>query len=257
MPETSSERFSMLDQRTQTSNDNAYSAEMESYFARSLGGNVDKLRNFTKFVPRQTLTAFLAKHEVFREVLPVHGHLIECGVHLGGGLMTWAQLSAIYEPMNHTRRVVGFDTFEGFTGLHPNDHGDNMDAAHEGGLATHAEDDILEAVRLYDTNRHIGHIPRVELVVGDAIQTIPAYIADNRHLVVAMLYLDFDLYEPTKAALEHFLPRMPRGAVLVFDELNIKGWPGETLAVLEEVGLSNLRIRRYPFATQISYAVLE
>ena len=35
-----------------------------------------------------------------------------------------------------------------------------------------------------------------------------------------MLYLDFDLYAPTKAALETFLPRMPKGAILAFDELN-------------------------------------
>jgi Macrocin-O-methyltransferase (TylF) len=257
MRQPSNERFSMLDDRSQTENDRSYSVEMEAYFGRSLGGNMDKLRNFAKFVPRQALTVFLAKHEIFQDVLRVHGHILECGVHLGGGLMTWAQLSAIYEPMNHTRRVVGFDTFEGFPQVHDKDRGDSMDVAREGGLATHAEEDVLEAVRLYDLNRHIGHIPRVALVTGDATRSIPTYVANNPHLVVAMLYLDFDLYEPTRAALEHFLPRMPRGGVLVFDELNEKAWPGETLAVLETVGLSNLRIKRFPFATQVSYAVLE
>ena len=48
-----------------------------------------------------------------------------------------------------------------------------------------------------------------------------------------MLFLDFDLYEPTRVALEHFLPRMPNGAVLAFDELDNPLWPGETLAMLE------------------------
>jgi hypothetical protein len=50
---------------------------------------------------------------------------------------------------------------------------------------------------------------------------------------------------------------MPKGAVLAFDELNQAQWPGETQAVMETVGLRNLRIKRFPFAPQISFAVLE
>ena len=97
----------------------------------------------------------------------------------------------------------------------------------------------------------------MELVVGDAMKTIPEYLQKNPHLVVAMLYLDFDLYEPTKLAIETFLPRMPKGAVLVFDELNQSQWPGETLAVMDTIGLRNLQIQRFPFTPQLSFAVLE
>jgi hypothetical protein len=218
---------------------------------------MDKLRHFTKFVPRQALAKFLAKHALFHHVLGVHGHIIECGVFLGDGLMTWAQLSAIYEPVNHIRRIVGFDTFTGFPELTEKDRGDNQDHAVPGGLATHAYDDLMECLELYDLNRPLGHIPRVELVVGDAMQTIPEYVRKNPHVVVAMLYLDFDLYEPTKLALETFLPRMPKGAVLAFDELGQAQWPGETVAVMETIGLRNLKIRRFPFTPQLSYAVLE
>lgn len=125
------------------------------------------------------------------------------------------------------------------------------------GLPLHAYDDLRECVRLYDLNRFIEHIPRVELVVGDAMQTIPEYVENNPHLVVAMLYLDFDLYEPTKMAIETFLPRMPKGSILAFDELNQESWPGETMAVLETVGLRNLRIERFPFTPQLSFAVLD
>ena len=125
------------------------------------------------------------------------------------------------------------------------------------GLPLHAYDDLRECVRLYDLNRFIEHIPRVELVVGDAMQTIPEYVENNPHLVVAILYLNFDLYEPTKMAIETFLPRMPKGSILAFDELNQESWPGETMAVLETVGLRNLRIERFPFTPQLSFAVLD
>jgi hypothetical protein len=104
-------------------------------------------------------------------------------------------------------------------------------------------------------NRPVGHIPRV--VKGDALQTIPTYVDDNKHLVVAMLYLDFDLYEPTKKAIETFLPRMPKGAIVAFDELNQSSWPGETLAVLDSVGIRNLRIRRLLETPALSYAILD
>jgi hypothetical protein len=74
--------------------------------------------------------------------------------------------------------------------------------------------------------------------------------------VVSLLYLDVDLYEPTKVALETFVPRMPRGAVIVFDELNAQMFSGETLAVNDVIGLQNLRIERFPFDSYVSYCVL-
>jgi len=252
------EIYSMLNPEHQTERDLAYSNALNKYFGKSIGTNVDKLRNFTKYVPRQTLTTFLAKHALFQNVLNIHGYIIECGVFLGAGLMTWAQLSAIYEPVNHVRRIVGFDTFEGFVDISEKDLSQNsLEFKKKGGLATNAYDDLQECIRLYDLNRPIGHIPRVELVAGDATKTMPEYIQKNKHSVVAMLYLDFDLYDPTKVALETFLPLMPKGAVIAFDELNQIAWPGETQAVLEVVGLRKLRIQRFPYASALSYAVLE
>jgi len=257
MVEKNEKQFSISESHVQTEKECEYAMRMEDYFACSLGTNMDRLRNFTKFVPRQTLSTFLAKHAIFQKVIGIHGYIIECGVFLGGGLMTWAQLSSIYEPANHVRRVVGFDTFTGFPGIHTKDKADNSGSAVEGGFAADAYEDLQECIRLYDLNRPIGHVPRVDLVVGNAVQTIPEYVRNTRHLVVALLYLDFDLYEPTKAAIETFLPRMPKGAILAFDELNSAGWPGETQAVLETVGLRNLRIERSPFTSGISFAVLD
>ena len=51
---------------------------------------------------------------------------------------------------------------------------------------------------------------------------------------MSLLYLDFDLYEPTKCA----FPRMPKGAVVAFDELNHAAWPGETMALLDTLGIA-------------------
>jgi hypothetical protein len=66
-----------------------------------------------------------------------------------------------------------------------------------------------------------------------------------------------DLYEPTKAALEHFLPRMPKGAVLAFDELDNPIWPGETTALLEKLNVNRLKIQRLEWDPYIGYVVIE
>ena len=106
-------------------------------------------------------------------------------------------------------------------------------------------------------NRSIGHIPKVILVKGDIRETLPTYLEENPHTVVSLLHLDMDVYEPTKLAIELLMPRMPKGAIIFFDELNDDRWPGETLAVLDTIGLKNLRIERFAFDASISFAVIE
>ena len=127
----------------------------------------------------------------------------------------------------------------------------------KGGYDVNSFNNLKKCIELFDSNRFINHIPKIELVKGDAKKTIPKYIKDNPHLIVSLLYLDLDLYEPTKIALHNFMPRMPKGSIIVFDEINVDQWPGETLAVLDEIGISNLRIERFEFAPLISYAVIE
>ena len=227
-----------------------------SLFTEASGTVLDKLQTFSRFVPRQAIATFLARQQLFNLVQNVHGHIVECGVFRGAGLFSWAQFSSIYEPYNHTRRIVGFDSFSGFPSLSEQD-GDSSDLPykHVGGLTANARQEIEMSIKTFDKNRLISQIPRIELVEGDATRSIPKYLKDNKHLVVALLYLDFDLYEPTKVAIETLWPRMPKGAVLAFDELNQKQWPGETLAVMDTIGIGSLEIKRFDFNPQISYAI--
>ena len=50
---------------------------------------------------------------------------------------------------------------------------------------------------------------------------------------------------------------MPKGSIIAFDEINAEEWPGETLAVMDELGIGNLRIKRFEIGSLISYAVIE
>jgi Macrocin-O-methyltransferase (TylF) len=230
---------------------------VERVFANSAGSLSEKLDAFPKFATRQAIAKFLARYEIFNQILNVNGSIIECGVLHGGGLLTFAKLSSIMEPTNHTRKIIGFDTFSGFPSVHEADRQGNSSHLQTGGLKGSTRQDVQAAVDLYDLNRPLQHIQKVELVEGDLAKTGPQYLKENPHLVVALLYLDVDLYEPTKIALETFVPRMPKGAIIAFDELNAKMFPGETVAVDEVLGLKNLRISRFPFDSYISFAILE
>jgi hypothetical protein len=215
-----------------------------------------KLENFPKYVRRQHLKRFLAMYEVFKLALPVKGSVVECGVFRGFGLMTWAKLSTILEPENLTRRIYGFDTFEGFPSVHPKDQ-NSVTRNAIGDLQAHSYDELLELIQEYDRDRFLGHLPKVELIKGDLTKTIPEFLISHPHLVVSLLFLDCDLYEPTRAAIEHFVPRMPKGAILAFDELDNPIWPGETLALLESLGISKLRLQRVEWDPYIAFAQIE
>jgi len=234
-----------------------YRSDLEKYYSKSLGSNVEKLQNFAKYVPTQDLRKFICRYELFKKILHVHGSVVECGVLYGGGLMTWAQLSEILEPLNHTRNIIGFDTFSGFELLSDKDKTGTASQGKKGGLAIDSYDDLLESIKLYDESRFLSHIQKVKLVKGDVKDTLAKYIEKNPHLVVSLLWLDFDIYEPTVVALKQLVPRIPKGGIIAFDELNHEVWPGETIAVMEEIGLNNLRIQRFPFGGTMSYAVIE
>ncbi len=215
-----------------------------------------KLQNFPKYVRRQHLKRFLAMYELFKLVLPVKGSVVECGVFRGFGVMTWAKLSAILEPENLTRRIYGFDTFQGFPTVGDKDRsGFATPVVGELSASSHAE--LLQLIEEYDRDRFLGHLPKVELIAGDLTKSAPAFIQSHPHVVVSLLFIDCDLYEPTRAALSAFLPRMPKGAIVAFDELDNPIWPGETLAALENDLLTGLRLRRLEWDPYIAYAVIE
>ena len=216
-----------------------------------------KMENFPKYVKRQNLTRFLAMYEIFKLIVDVKGSIVECGVNHGFGIMAWSKFSAIIEPVNLTRRIYGFDTFEGFPSISNADMSANSDHVKVGDLAVNSMEEILQLAEIQDKTRFLGHIPKIELIKGDAIKTIPKFISDNPHVLISLLFLDFDLYEPTKVALEKLVPRMPKGAVIAFDELDNPLWPGETQVMLEFCKDNKLRIQRLPFDPYIGYAIID
>ena len=239
-----------------TEKENAAGKAVAGIFDNNPEGTEIKLENFTKYVRRIYLKRFLVMYEIFKLAMPVKGSIIECGVFRGFGIMGWAKLSTILEPENLTRRIYGFDTFTGFPLLSDKDES-LYTSSKVGDFQTDSYEEIQSLLKEYDNDRFLGHIPKVELIRGDITVTIPKFVTEHPHLIVSLLFMDADLYEPTKTAIEYFLPRMPKGAIIAFDELDNPIWPGETQAICDSLGLNNLRLRRLEWDPYIAFATID
>ena len=77
-----------------------------------------KLNNLNKTVltsSRQTLSRILYYNEIYKQILKKPGVIMEFGIEYGSTVSLLSKLRGIYEPYNYSRKVIGFDTFKGFT----------------------------------------------------------------------------------------------------------------------------------------------
>ena len=205
------------------------------------------------FSDRQTLTTALTRIDLFRKVLDVQGAIVECGVHKGNSLFLYNHLSTILESYNFNRKIIGFDTFEGFQSISDKDD-QNLKASD---FADTSYDLLKDWSLLHSQNRAVSHIEKIELIKGDATKTIPKFVNENPHLIIALLYLDFDIYAPTKVALEHLLPLVPKGGIIGLDEVNCKKWEGETIALKESLSINTIKLKKFYYDPWTSYYVVD
>lgn len=219
--------------------------------------NNEKLANVGIFQKRQDLTKQLFFNEIYREILKVHGSIFEFGVRWGQNLVTLNNLRGIYEPYNYSRKIVGFDTFEGFPNV------DSKDGKHESiqkgafSVTNNYEEFLGKILQYHETEAPLGHIQKNSLIKGDATITLKNYLDSHPETVIAFAYFDFDIYEPTKKCLELIQPYLTKGSIIGFDELNDPQFPGETVALRETLGLQNVRLKRNQFSGIQSYFIVE
>lgn len=215
------------------------------------------LAHLPLFLTRSSLAHILFMNDLYRQALSVHGDILEFGTRWGRNLALFLTLRNIHEPHNYTRRVVGFDTFEGFASLSAQDGRDAI--LKDGNLAVSAswETSLADLLRQHEALAPRPGLQRFELVKGDVCETFPAWLERHPESLVALAYFDMDIYRPTREALEALLPRLTRGSVIGFDELCLEAFPGETVALREVLDLSRHRLIRSPYSGNQSYIVFE
>lgn len=196
----------------------------------------------------------LFRINIYNLIKDLKGSIVELGTFKGNNLMLFYHLMLTLEPTNYEDKIIGFDTFKGFTNINKklDDKGvfkkdfSNTDFAF-----------LKELILVNKSNDIIKHIDKVTLVKGDAVKTIPKFCKSNKALIVKLLYLDCPIYKPTIVALKNIYPLMPKGSVIAFDELGMEKWRGETIAFKEFFKNKKLKINKFYFEPSASYIIKE
>ncbi len=215
------------------------------------------LSNLGLFLNSKNLSRILFMNHLYQQVIDAQGIVIEFGVRWGQNTSLMAALRGIYEPFNRHRKIVGFDTFKGFPAISEKDGKSKLMRVGVDSVTEKYVDYLAKVMELQEKDNPQAHIKKFELIAGDAVIEIDKYLSKHPETIIALAYFDFDLYEPTRKCLEAIRPCLIKGSVLGFDELNDPDSPGETLALMETFGLNNVRLKRYPYASRVSYFVLE
>jgi hypothetical protein len=142
----------------------------------------------------------------------IEGDFAELGVWKGNSAAILADFAA-----KSDKRLFLFDTFSGFDSR--DFVGVDQNRRHE--FADTSIDFVRETV---------GHPQVTTYLQGFFPDSITEEV---RQRTFALAHIDCDLYEPMKAALDFFYPRMPKGGMLILHDYSSGVWPGATRAIDE------------------------
>ena len=187
------------------------------------------------------LAKMLAHYELYKTIVGLPGHVVECGVYKGASFLRFATFREILESP-HSRKMIGFDAF----GRFPDD---NEDANNKSFVRRFSEEggDGISRESLVEVLAYKG-FDNCELIEGDICRTVPQYVLDHSELKIALLHVDVDVYQPTKVILEQLFGRVVQGGLVVFDDYGTVA--GETRAIdefLENTGRARL-IEKLPIS---------
>ena len=236
----------LFDGRKNFSADNDIEGMLDRHFEIHNISKRDIWRNFSLYTRRVFLKRFLAHYDFFKKTIDLPGDIVELGVYRGASLLSWANFMEIRNMGDRHKRVIGFDNFKGFGEMDAKDGKEAPDVGKKtGGFNSGTfEDELKDAIRIFDADRFIPYKPRIALIKGDIEKTVPEYVEQNPGLRISLLHFDADLYRPTLIALQHLWPRVVPGGMVLFDEYGIPPWEGESKAVDEFFAGQNIRIKR-------------
>jgi hypothetical protein len=208
-------------------------------------------RSLGLFLRGSLLARIFAIRELYEKILMKPGIVVDLGTWRGQTAVLCENLRAILEPLHFNRRIVCFDTFQGYCGFSQQDkttelHKDGTYRVEPG----YAE--YLNALLvLHEKNNAMGHNHGKHRVVqGDCRIMLPQYLSENPHEVIALAFFDLNSFEPTEAAFHQIYERLIPGGIVGFWQLTRSSIPAEgkvyNTSILNRVSHSIYRTQFYP-----------
>jgi hypothetical protein len=215
------------------------------------------LYNWPRYVRTHEITRFICFYEIYKLIQNIHGSIFQCGVLEGNTLFSFAHLVENFEFRNYTRKIYAFDTFG---------KGDYKKITKEDGIYTTPKGggyvissyaDLKKSVELFNNSKIFNQFKGIELYQGNAAITVPNLLKKNRGIIIAALNLQISSYNVEKKILQAAWPRIPKGGTVHCASLGFEESPGPGQMMDEALGISNIRIKRFSFATKPSVIIKE
>ena len=229
--------------------------ELKSYFDYLINYMPDDqlLKNLGLFQDRITIGDLLFIFELYKKQQNIHGVIAEFGVRWGKNLSLLIALRGIIEPHNHIRKIIGFDTFSGLTGTSSFDGKDSRVNPGEFSTGKEYASILKKILHAQEQKCPIPQIDKNEIIIGDVRDTLDKYLDTHPETIFSMIYFDMDIYEPTKYVLEKIKPHICKGTIIGFDEACNEKFPGETIAILEQLDLAKYSLQHLPYSANASF----
>lgn len=217
-----------------------------------------KVEALPLFLNTHDFWRILGFHYLYQQILDVHGDIYEFGVGHGRDLNILSCLRQMLEP-NVPRRFIGFDTF---TGVPEGDIAEiDGEKAEPGYCAPNVTPQeyiqFLEAVLVSHNPTHPSSDGSVfDIAVGRVQDTLPTYL-DEHQGAIALAFIDLTVYDPTRFVMEAIKDRLPKGAILAFNQFYTPAWQHEARALREVFGLRAGLLRRNPYHRYWGHLVIE
>lgn len=237
--------------------ENELSQKIEKLFKECPIPNDQILSNLGLFLHRRDLSRILFMDHIYKLIVDIPGIVIDFGTRWGSNMAIFSALRGIYDPIHMQRKIVGFDTFKGFPEISKKDGNTEVMGIGRVSVPENYEKYLQQVLDFHDQVEPLGHIKQYEICKGDVNKKLPEFLKKHPETIIGLAFFDLNLYSPTKNCLKAIKPRLIKGSVLAFDELNDQTCPGETLALLEIFGLNNIRPKRLPGVSRTSYFVFE
>jgi hypothetical protein len=245
----------------QSEKDKLFWNEFESISVKYPHSQLHYQTHWPVYTKRILFTRFLAHYELFKMTLDLPGSIVELGVSRGVSFFSFHKFLEIFLPMDTSKRVYGFDSFEGLTDFNEKDgnsSSDDLTDKRTGGWSSESvEGELFELTNLFNKDNVLAR-ERSRLIKGRVQDSLPTFIAETPGLRINLLHFDMDLYEPTKYALEQLWDLVVPGGVIVFDEYGLPPWGGEATALDEFCRERNIKINLRKFGwclTPTAYCV--
>jgi hypothetical protein len=215
-------------------------------------------RNPGLFLRSPLLARIIALNNCYKRIIDIPGAVLDLGCWWGQNSVLFENFRSIYEPFNKQRKIIAFDTFEGYTNWTDKDKKSEVLNQNTYSTTFGYEQFLKELLETHEGNNNLPHIRgNHEIIKGDATITIPEYLEGNPDTLVALAAFDLGLYAPTKAALLSILPRTIPGSILLMLHLTRKDLQGDATAFHDVFAQSKIKYRIIKEAIYPSFSMIE